>query len=279
MTASKTDNELTLVLGGHGKTGRRLVKRLEQAGRPVRVGSRSGEPPFDWEIPATWPAVLKGVRAVYVSYQPDLAMPGALETVQAFFARALASGVRRIALLSGRGEIEAEQAEQALQATEADWTILRASWFCQNFSESYFLDSILKGEVALPVGPVAEPFIDVDDIVDIAFAALTEPGHVGQLYEIAGPRALTFAEAIGEIARETKRDIKFVSVAPEDYRTELVRWGVPQTDIELVIYLLTTVLDGRNTPLTDGVQRALGRAPRDFTDYVRRTAATGIWKA
>ena len=131
--------------------------------------------------------------------------------------------------------------------------------------------------MALPAGDVAEPFVDVDDIAEIAFAALTEPGHVGQLYELTGPRALTFRQAVGEIAAATGREIRFIPISQADYRAELVRLEVPADHIDLILYLFTTVFDGRNTPLADGVQRALGRPPRDFSDYVRRTAATGVW--
>jgi uncharacterized protein YbjT (DUF2867 family) len=278
MTQEYGSNGITLVIGGTGKTGRRVADQLIKAGRLVRIGSRTAELPFDWEQQDTWDRVLQGMKAAYVAYQPDLAVPGALETVEAFFDRAIACGVEKLVLLSGRGELEAEQAEQALQATSVDWTILRSSWFCQNFSESFFLDPILAGQVALPVvESVAEPFVDVDDIADMAFAAFTDPRHSRQLYEISGSKALTFAEAIDEIARATGREIAFVPVSADDYRAELVRQGVPDDDIELVLYLFATVLDGRNTPLTDGVQRALGRSPREFSDYVRQTAATGIW--
>jgi uncharacterized protein YbjT (DUF2867 family) len=270
-------NGITLVLGGTGKTGRRVADRLVKAGRPVRIGSRGAEIPFDWDKPDSWEQAIQGVKAAYVAYQPDLAVPGALETVQAFFTQAIDSGVEKLVLLSGRGEVEAEQAEQALQATTVDWTILRSSWFCQNFSESFFLDPILAGEVALPVGAIAEPFVDLDDIADIALAAFTDPRHSRQLYEITGPRALTFADAISEIAGATGRDITFISVSADHYRAELIRQGVPGDYIELVLYLFSTVLDGRNTPLADGVQRALGRPPRDFSDYVRQMAATGVW--
>jgi len=277
MANAGLEGDLTLVLGGTGKTGRRLADLLRQAGHGLRIGSRSAEPRFDWENRDTWRPALQGVKAAYVAYQPDLAAPGALEIVDAFFQQAVDSGVEKFVLLSGRGEVEAEQAEKGLQATGADWTILRASWFCQNFSEGVFRDAILAGDVALPSTAAAEPFVDVDDIADIAFAALTGPGHSHRLYEITGPRAVTFAEAIGEIARATGRDIKFAAVAPEIFRAELVANGVPSVDADLVIYLFTTVLDGRNTPLADGVQHALGRPPREFSDYVRRTAATGVW--
>lgn len=277
-TNADMNQGLTLVLGANGKTGRRVVERLRALGRPVREGSRSASPRFDWEDRSTWAAALTGASAAYVSYQPDLAVPGALATVQAFFERALELGVKKLVLLSGRGEVEAQDAERALQASGADWTILRASWFCQNFSESFFLDPILAGEVALPAGPVAEPFVDVEDIADVAVAALTQPGHVHQLYELTGPRALSFGRAVAEIARATDRDIRYVSIAPEAFREGLLQAQLPAPTVDLVLYLFTTVLDGRNTPVADGVQRALGRAPRDFADYVKRTAASGAWK-
>jgi uncharacterized protein YbjT (DUF2867 family) len=269
---------IALVIGGTGKTGRRVADRLLKAGRQVRIGSRTAERPFDWEQQDTWEQVLQDVKAAYVAYQPDIAVPGALETVEAFCDRAIACGVEKLVLLSGRGEVEAERAERSLQATSVDWTILRSSWFCQNFSESFFLEPILAGQVALPVvGSIAEPFVDVEDIAEIAVAALTDPQHSHQLYEITGSKALTFAEAIGEIARATGREIAFVPISADDYRSELVGQGVPDDYIELILYLFGTVLDGRNTPLADGVQRALGRQPRDFSSYVRQTAATGIW--
>jgi hypothetical protein len=194
---------LTLVIGGTGKTGRRVADRLVKAGQPVRIGSRGAEPPFDWEKPDSWGQALQGVKAVYVAYQPDLAVPGALETVRAFFAQAVESGVEKLVLLSGRGEVEAEQAEQALQATGVDWTILRSSWFCQNFSEGFFLDSILSGEVALPVGAVAEPFVDVDDIADIAFAALTRSTPRAPALRDHGSKSLNFRRSY---QRDCRRD-------------------------------------------------------------------------
>ncbi|RKS17113.1 uncharacterized protein YbjT (DUF2867 family) [Pseudomonas sp. WPR_5_2] len=272
-----SNQQTLLILGATGKTGRRIVKRLEAAGRNVRLGSRSATPPFDWEDRSTWAAALEGVQAAYISFQPDIAVPGALETIQAFTDQAVNSGVGKLVLLSGRGEIEAQQAERVVQNSGIDWTILRASWFCQNFSEGHFLEPILQGELALPVGDIAEPFVDVEDIAEIAVAALTQPGHSGQLYELTGPRALTFAEAVAEIARATDRDIGFLAVPPDAYRQALEQEQLPAEFIDLVLYLFTTVLDGRNTPVTDGVQRALGRPARDFSDYVRRAAATGIW--
>ncbi|MGE8186230.1 NAD(P)H-binding protein [Pseudomonas sp. NPDC086278] len=273
----KDQQENILVLGATGKTGSRIVQRLEAAGLPVRHGSRGANPSFDWEDRSTWRAVLQGIDAVYISYQPDLAVPGALETIQAFTDLAVKRGVGKLVLLSGRGEVEAEQAERVIQNSGVDWTILRSSWFCQNFSEAHFLEPILQGELVLPVGDIAEPFVDVEDIAEIAVEALTKPGHAGQFYEVTGPRALTFAQAVAEIAHGTQRPIGFMGVPPAVYRQALEDEHIPGEFIDLVLYLFTTVLDGRNTPIADGVQRALGRPPRDFTDYVRRTAQTGVW--
>ena len=126
---------LTLVLGGTGKTGRRVVQRLTALDQPVRIGSRSGGLPFDWEDPATWAPALTGVKAAYVSYYPDLAAPGAAEAIGSFAEMAVNSGTRRLVMLSGRGEDEAVACEKALAESGADWTVLRCSWFDQNFSE------------------------------------------------------------------------------------------------------------------------------------------------
>jgi uncharacterized protein YbjT (DUF2867 family) len=279
---SSQEKKVTLVLGGTGKTGRRVVERLEARGIPVRVGSRSGEPPFDWEDEATWAPALRDVGSVYVTYYPDLAVPGSVEAVRLVAELAVENGVRRLVLLSGRGEPEAERAELALQEmvdarASAEWTILRSTWFMQNFSEDYMLEHVLSGEIRLPAGDVPTPFLDADDIADVAVAALSEDGHAGQLYELTGPRSLTFAEAAAEIAEATGREVRYVPVSLEEHAAEAAEHGVPDEVVELLTYLFAEVVDGRNASTTDGVQRALGREPRDFADYAREAATTGVW--
>lgn len=272
------DQRAVLVVGGSGKTGRRVVERLRAAGRPVRIGSRAAQPSFDWEDPSTWAGALQGVSAAYITYYPDLAVPGAPQAIEAFARQALQAGVRRLVLLSGRGEHEAQQAEEKLMASGADWTIVRCSWFMQNFDEGAFRDSILSGEVALPVSDMPEPFIDADDIADVAVAALSDDRHIGQLYELTGPRMLSFAEAVGEIARASGREIAFAQIPMQAFAAGAAQQGMPADIVEFLGYLFTEVLDGRNAHLGDGVQRALGREPRDFAEYARRAAAAGVWK-
>ncbi|MES2058335.1 MAG: NAD(P)H-binding protein [Pseudomonadota bacterium] len=281
MTTGKQTTEASpiLVLGGNGKTGARVAARLWDAGHQVRIGSRAATPAFDWDDNTSWAAALDGVSAVYASYQPDLCVPGAVETITAFYNAAAAAGVTNIVLLSGRGEPEALDAERALQATSLDWTIIRASWFFQNFSENFFLDEILAGAIALPDSLSPEPFVDVEDIAEIAVAALTTTRHRGQLYEVTGPEAISFADAIAQIAQARGHEIGYHSVPMAAYKQGLIDAQLPPEIIELVIYLFSTVLDGRNLPVADGVRQALGRAPGNFADYVARTATTGAWEA
>lgn len=274
----KNTQDMTLVLGGTGKTGRRVVERLKARGIPVRIGSRSAELSFEWQDPTTWAPVLQDVAAVYITYYPDLAVPGAADTIRAFVDQAVQSKVRRLVLLSGRGEEEAQRCERIVQDTGAEWTILRSSWFSQNFSEAFMRDLVLGGTVALPAGEVREPFIDVEDIADVAVAALTEPGHAGQLYELTGPRLLTFTEAVGEIAQATDREIAYAPITHKAFASALTEQDVPADFVALLSYLFNEVLDGRNAHLTDGVQRALGRAPRDFADYAQDANAAGAWR-
>jgi uncharacterized protein YbjT (DUF2867 family) len=276
MTENPHDERPTLVLGGTGKTGRRVAAGLSARGFPVRVGSRSGQPPFDWTDQSTWARVLQGARAAYIPY-PDLVIAQATKAARAFAELAIDQGVTRLVLLTGRGEDEAQRGEREVQATGADVTVVRCSWFMQMFSEDFLLDSIRAGEVVLPaVDTQFDPFIDADDIADVAVAALTEPGHVGQVYELTGPRLLSFPEAIAEIAEATGRDITYVPVPVEDYAAAAAEQGVPAELVDFLAYLFSDVL-GNSAHVTDGVQRGAGRPARDFTDYATRSAATGIW--
>jgi uncharacterized protein YbjT (DUF2867 family) len=266
-----------LVLGGTGKTGRRIAAGLKARDLPVRIGSRAATPPFDWNNEAGWDACLRDVDAVYISYAPDLAMPGATDAIQAFVDRAKRHGVRRLVLLSGRGEAEAQASERIVQESGLDWTVVRASWFFQNFSEGAFVEMVQAGRITLPAGETPEPFVDVEDIADVAIAALSEPGHVGEVYEVSGPRLMTFAEAAADLSEATGRTIDYVQVPHDAFVDGARDAGAPRDVIWMLDYLFSTVLDGRNAHLTDGVQRALGRPPRDFRDYAERTAAAGVW--
>lgn len=270
--------ERVLVLGGTGKTGRRIAEGLSGRGVSVRIGSRRATPPFDWDDERGWDACLQAMDAAYISYAPDLAMPGATDAIQAFVERARAHGLKRLVLLSGRGEPEAQACERIVRECGIEWTVVRASWFFQNFSEGAFTEMVRDGRITLPAGDVPEPFVDVDDIAEVAIAALSEPGHGGRIYEVTGPRALTFADVASELSDVLGKDIAYVDVPHDAFLDEIRRAGAPNDVSWMLDYLFSTVLDGRNAGVVDGVDQALGRPARDLRDWARAAVATGAWE-
>lgn len=266
-TKAKDHTKPILVIGSTGKTGKRVLSKLQDKGVPVRQGSRSSNPAFDWEQPNSWEAALEGIETVYLTYYPDLAVPAAPTAIANFCKEARRLGTKHIVLLSGRGEPAAQHCEAIVMTSGMEWTVIRASWFNQNFSEGAFADLVEAGTIALPVSDVGEPFIDVDDIADVAVAALTEAKHQGQLYEVTGPRLLSFRDVAGELSQGLNRDIQFVPVSMAQFTAEMLKQGTPQGALAMLEFLFQEVLDGRNSVPCDGVQRALGRPPKDFRDY------------
>lgn len=277
MGTSNLKSDPILVTGGTGKTGLRIVNLLKEKGYEVRVGSRSAALPFDWDHEATWEPCLTGCRAAYISYAPDLAMPGAPDAIEAFCRQAKKSGVQRVVLLSGRGEVEAQKCEEIVKESGLEWTIVRASWFNQNFSEGAFLPMIEAGNITLPAADVPEPFVDIDDIAEIAAEALISADHVGELYEVTGPELLTFNDLASILSDVTGRDILFTKVPHQGFLNEVAASGAPKDVLWMLDYLFATVLDGRNAYMCDGIKRALGREPTSFRAYAEKIAASGQW--
>lgn len=271
------DDTPVLIVGGAGKTGLRVARRLAAAGRRVRPVSRSSTPAFDWNDPLTWPAVLEGVKSAYVTFYPDLALPGAAATIARFVETAARGGLEHMVLLSGRGEAGAQEAEAVLIDSPLAWNVVRASWFAQNFSESFMLQGVLDGELALPGGATAEPFIDVDDIAAVVVAALTEPRLRNRLFEVTGPAALTFAQCAELIGEYAGYPVRYKPLTVEAFIQQLGQLGQPPALQALMRELFSVVFDGRNSRTASGVDDALGRAPVDFESFVRKTAATGVW--
>ncbi|MGW5733979.1 MULTISPECIES: NAD(P)H-binding protein [Streptomyces] len=275
-----TKDMTVLVTGATGKTGRRVVEAAEAAGHTVRAASRSGAVRFDWHDPSTWEEALRGADAAYLAHMPDVGAPGAGEAVGALARQAVALGVRRLVLLSARGEDQAEPAERAVRESGAEWTVVRASWFAQNLSEGPLLDGMRAGELVFPGGEVLEPFIDARDIADVVVAVLRPgSGYAGRVVEISGPRLLSFGEAVAEVSAAAGREIRYVPVSAREYGDALAEFGVPPEEREFLIELFETNLDGRNARLSHGVQEILGREPRDFAEFAREQAEAGVWKA
>ncbi|GAA3676009.1 NAD(P)H-binding protein [Nonomuraea antimicrobica] len=264
-------------MGASGKTGRRVVRLLEAQGAPVRPASRSSRVRFDWTEPGTWADAVHGARAVYLVAPEDPA------PIREFVAKA--DGVQRFVVLSGRGIDQASPgfgegmiaAEQAARESGAEWTILRANNFNQNFDEDLWHAPLRAGRLALPIGATPEPFVDVEDLAEVAVAALTGDGHAGRVYELSGPRGLTFGEAVEIIARAADRPIVYEELTPERYREELLAEGYPEVVADSLNTLFALHREGHLAEPADGVRQVLGRDPIAFEDYATRVAATGAW--
>lgn len=265
-----------LIIGATGKTGRRVADLLEAGGHTVRRASRNAQTRFDWDDPATWTQVLSGVSAAYITYAPDLAFPGAPEKFLMLTEMARNAGVRRLVMLAGRGEPRAEICEEIIRKSGMEYTLVRAAWFAQNFSEGFLQEAVMDGTLALPAGDVAEPFVDIDDLAEVVVAALTEPHHVGQEYEVTGPQLLTFEEATAELSLWTGQSLSYQAITSEQFREALTELGGPLL-ADVFTEVCRQIFDGRNAKLGNGVERALGRPPRAFSDFCARAAARGAW--
>ncbi|RCW94684.1 NmrA family NAD(P)-binding protein [Marinomonas foliarum] len=272
-------NDTFAVVGATGKTGQRVLQSLKQLGYEARGLSRNSDYAFDWADQSGWKQALEGAKTAYVTYFPDLAVPQAESDVRDFVALAKSVGVKHIVLLSGRGEEGAQHAENVVIKSGLDWNVVRASWFMQNFSESFMLDGLKAGELLLPEPKADEPFIDVNDIADVAVAALTQPSLRNQLFEVTGPELLSFAYCVKAIGTASNRNIAFQTAPVEAYIQRAKSQGLPDDIAWLLNELFENVLDGRNESTTNTVENVLGRPARRFEDYVTRTAKTGVWSA
>jgi uncharacterized protein YbjT (DUF2867 family) len=272
-----------LILGGTGTTGRRIAARLRSAGHAVRTASRTGgDILLDLDRPSTWPPALHGITAAYLLEPEMQASEEGQLRIPRLVSAAVTAGVRGLTLLSAPG-VEGNEnhplfrAEEAVRTSGLDWTIVRPTWFAQNFSEAFWLPGILAGSLVLPTGDGATPFVDADDIADVAAAALTDHRHDGQTYVLTGPRAISFAEATDLIGRAIGRTVRHVDVTSEAFTRTQISDGVPVDVARQLTGIYTAIRDGHARDLADGVQRALGRPPRAFEEYVRGAAASRVW--
>jgi uncharacterized protein YbjT (DUF2867 family) len=263
-----------LITGGTGKTGSRVSQLLTAAGHPVRVATRHSTPRFDWHDQTTWDEVIEGCTAAYVTFQPDLGLPGADEVVAAFARRAVTLGCRRLVLLSGRGEEGARRSEDALLASGAEATVLRSAFFMQNFTESFFAEEIAHGSLTMVEGAATEPFVDADDLAEVAVETLLDPAYVGRVLELTGPELLTFEQVAGKISAAGGASVAYRELSVDDYVAELVGAGLPEEDATGLGYLFHEVLDGRNAHVDDDLGAVLGRVPRDFATFLAAAATT-----
>ena len=273
-----------LILGGAGKTGSRIATQLDVRSVDYRLASRSSGQRFDWYDESTWPVTVRGADTAYVAPPVE---PAGCEAAARFVKQAVADGLRRVVLLSGRGVGSPGRdfavydgqltVEHAVRESGADWTIVQPAWFMQNFSQDFLRDYVLAGELRISTGEGAEAWIDTDDVGDVMTEALLDERHVGQTYALSGPRLLTMSDISTELAAATGRTVEYVALDPDEHVEELVGFGVPRNDAEALRDLFTVIRKHRSEYLSDGVQQVLDREPRDFTDWARSAASYGAW--
>ena len=271
-----------LILGGTGKTGRRIASRLTAAGHEVRTASRTGgDVRLDLDDPTTHAPALAGITAAYLLELGSVSGDNNPPRMAALVDAAVAAGVRRLVLLSAPGADSEyhplHATEQVVRGSGLAWTVLRPGWFAQNFSEDFWLPAVRSGTLALPAGDRGVAFVDAEDIADVATAALTEDRHSGQVYEITGPRAIGFGEAAELIAKASGKPLEYVDISPEAFVDLQVSHGVPLQVAQRMTHLMSLAASGASEAVTDGVERALGREPRRFEDFAVAAAATGCW--
>ena len=267
-----------LVIGGTGKTGRRVVEGLTQLGHNVRIGTRKSNPAFDWDDPTTYAEALKGMDRAYIVYYPDLAVPGARDAITALTEGALKEGLEKVVLLSGKGETEAEACEQIVATSGLNFTLVRASWFNQNFSEGAFLDFVLAGHVALPMPEAEIPFVDAGDIADVVTKVLVDDTFNGETITVTGPRKMTFKEVVDTMAKGIGRDIRYQPISIDEFKEGMKGAGLPDSYIWLFGYLFKEVLgNADNQVISNDIERVLGRTATDFKEFVKNTVDTGVW--
>lgn len=270
-----------LVLGGTGKTGRRITALLHDAGTDVRAAARSGaDVSFDWADPVTWAPAVAGTDRVYL-VPPALDLDFAA-AVLPFLDVAAAAGVHHITYLSARG-VEHAPAQVAMRAVELSLigrhdltsTILRPAFFAQNFLPGgAFADALQTGVLALPAGDGAEAFVDVDDIAAAATASLLDPAaHTGQQYELTGPEPLTHAE-VAQLLTRHGHPVSYRPVSEQDWVGNATAAGLPADYAGFLGGLLAGIGAGRGARPTDAVARATGREPTPLRDVLSRTLST-----
>lgn len=272
----KTEN--ILVIGGTGKTGRRVAKNVSNLGHNVRLAGRQTSPVFDWDKPKTYDEALKNIDRAYIVYYPDLAVPGAKEAIKTLTKKAIKAGLKKVILLSGKGETEAEACENIVANSGLNYTLVRASWFNQNFSEGAFLDFVLSGTVALPMPEAEIPFVDANDIADVATKVLLDDSYNNQTITVTGPKKMTFKEVVEEMSKAIGKEIQYIPISINEFKAGMKSAGLPDSYVWLFGYLFEEVLGNPdNQTVSLDSEKVLGREATSFSTYAEETAKSGVW--
>ena len=278
-------SERVLVTEATGTVGRALLAGLTLRGAQPRAASRRAgialgpveTVQLDWEQPGSWAAALEGAERLFLAL-PERAMGAA--PVGPFLQQAVAAGVHHVVLLSALGvETEGQKtgmvaAEEAVRHSGIEWTILHPNTLMQAFSEGVFGRWLLeRGEVVGSVGEARVSFVGGRDVAAAAAVVLTEEGHDGKVYELTGPEALTFAQAVAHISSVAGHRFRYVDLPPSILRKVLVASGVPEPRVDQLMLYFEGVRSGQHAILRDTVSWLIGRPPKRFATFAREHAA------
>ena len=278
---SRGDSGRVLVTGATGTVGTPLVRRLLEAGAPVRVATRDperardefGDAPeyveFDLGRPETWGAALQGADRLFLLFPPGSGVGAVIDFVDA----AERVGVERAAFLSILGAeklpiLPHRRIEKHLAGTDVAWTFLRASWFAQNLSEIHRREIVDRDEIYVPAGEGVLSVTDARDVAATAATILTEPGHEGRAYDLTGPAALDFREVADVFSDALDRPIAYADPSRPAFALAMYRRGFSAGFVAFMIAEYSVVRLGFSGRTTDDVEAVLGRPPRTLREFV-----------
>ena len=279
---------MIVITGATGNVGRPLTASLVSAGHVVTAvarGTSAGLPDGPGIIPVAADLTASlAARSLAVSMAGAealfLLVPGSGAGVDAaaLLAAARTAGVQRVVLLSSQavGSRPGAVAYASMAAIEAavtrsglEWTILRAGGLAAN-AFAWAPAVRARQTVFAPYGDVALPAVDPLDLAEVAAAALTGHGHLGQTYVLTGPEATTPRQRTQSIATAIRRQLAFMEISPQDARDQMLQFmPAPVADATLAILGHPTPEEAQVSP---DVEKILGRPGRSFADWAQRNA-------
>lgn len=282
---------MLLITGPTGNVGYELCETLQRHHRPKwRVGSRHPERLTVWpraEVvhldffdPATWGGALNGVTELFLLFP----LPGnraARQAIIPFLRAAERAGCRAVVYVSVFGADRARYiphhaVEDALGRSGMSATVLRCSFFMQNLHRAistHGVDIAERGELFIPAGRGATTFLDARDAAEVAAAVLMDPGSIrDRVYHLTGPEPLTMAQVAAALSDALGRPIRYTNPGLVRFAARLRSRDVGWDSIVFMAAVYTLTRLGRNQPVTDDVERLLGRPPRALPEFLADSA-------
>lgn len=269
-----------LLTGGTGKTGRRTARRLAANGHDVLLASRGGGAAeglpgirFDWGDPHTFDAALAEREAVYLLAPSDV--PTSLAAMQPLIDRALAKGIRRFVLLSAsslpKGGPMMGAVHAYLEDNVPEWTVLRPTWFMQNFSEQQHQPTIRdEGVIYSATGDGRVPFIDAEDIAAVAAEALTRRVAFNRDLILTGPQPLSYGDVAETIGATIGRPVRHANLTEAELARRFEAAGMEASYAAILAAMDTAIAGGSEDRLSPDVETATGKVPGAFANFAHR---------